>query len=112
MTDGWHYANIVLSLFFMDVMGIYLLEDFVSTHNQSHKALYSWLKAARANAWHSLLDIRKVYSSADGGVKGKYTVFNIAGNKLRLITTVNYVKQTIVIENIFTHAQYDRWNRK
>ncbi len=96
----------------MELIRTDILEDFASTHNQSRKALNSWLKAVRANAWHSLLDIRKVYSSADGGVKGKYTVFNIAGNKFRLITMIDYEKQTVVIENIFTHAQYDRWNIK
>ncbi len=109
LTAGWQSANIVLSAFLMEVFGLYLIEEFASTHNQSHKGLESWLKTARANAWRSLLDIRKTYA---GGVKGEYTVFNIAGNKYRLITTINYVDQTIVVNHDFSHAQYDRWNKK
>ena len=96
----------------MEVIGFYLLEDFARIHNQSHKGLESWLKTARTNTWHNLFDVKKIYASADGGVKGEYTVFNIAGNKYRLITTINYVDQTIVVNHVFSHAQYDRWNKK
>jgi mRNA interferase HigB len=96
----------------MELTRTNLLDDFALTHNQSRKALNSWLQVVRANTWRSLLDVQKIYRSADGGVKGEYTVFNIAGNKFRLITVINYERQIVVIKNVFTHAQYDRWNKQ
>jgi mRNA interferase HigB len=50
------------------------------------------------------------YASADGVNLGHkvYTVFNISGNKLRLITDVVYRYQTIYIKHVLTHAEYDK----
>jgi mRNA interferase HigB len=45
-------------------------------------------------------------------VKGK-TIFNIKGNRYRLIAIVNYASQTIVVRMLVTHDEYSRgeWNK-
>ena len=96
----------------MEVIRTDILDSFAFIHNQSRKALDAWLTTTKQNNWQNLLDIKKIYSSVDGGVKGKYTVFNIAGNKYRLIAVISYEEQTVAITDILTHAQYDRWNKK
>jgi mRNA interferase HigB len=49
--------------------------------------------------------LREVFSSADK--VGKLTVFNIGGNKARLITAIHYNRKIIYIRAILTHQEYD-----
>ena len=41
-----------------------------------------------------------------------FTVFNIGGNKARLIAIMRYDSQQVVIHQVLTHAEYDAWNRR
>lgn len=38
-----------------------------------------------------------------------YTVFDVGGNKYRVITRVSYLHQTVHIKYVFTHKEYDKW---
>jgi len=49
--------------------------------------------------------LRKVFPHADQ--VGKFTVFNIAGNKVRLIAAVHYNRNKIYIRHVLTHQEYD-----
>ena len=40
-----------------------------------------------------------------------YTVFDIAGNHFRIITVIHYNRQKLYIREVFTHAEYDHWNK-
>jgi len=40
-----------------------------------------------------------------------FTVFNIAGNKYRLITTVHYGSKSVFIRWMLTHSEYDKWTK-
>jgi mRNA interferase HigB len=72
--------------------------------------LDAWYRTAKAARWNSLADARRVYSHADGVRVGDvvFTVFNICGNKYRLITEIFYKDQTILLRHVLTHAEYDR----
>ncbi len=70
-------------------------------------------------AWHSLVskteftdfqDLRRVFGSADR-VEG-LTVFDVGGNKFRLITSIHYNRRKVYIRAVLTHAEYDRGNWK
>ena len=56
-----------------------------------------------------LAEIKKVFASADKA--GKFTVFNISGNKYRLIAAIHYNRKKVYIRHVLTHAEYDldRW---
>ena len=41
-----------------------------------------------------------------------YTIFNIKGNRYRLITIIHYRHQRIYIKKFLTHAEYDKWNKE
>jgi mRNA interferase HigB len=64
----------------------------------------------RAN-WRTPAEMKIVYPNAD--LVGRRTVFNISGNKYRLIARVNYQTQRVFVLYILTHAEYDRgdWKR-
>jgi mRNA interferase HigB len=64
------------------------------------------------------VDIRRTYPAADGGVRvasgGQVTVFNVSGNKYRLVVVVMFVGQTVVVLDVMTHAEYSRgqWKQR
>jgi len=55
--------------------------------------------------WHSWADVRASFASAS--LVGNCVVFNIGGNKYRLLTRILYVSQKVFILRMMTHAQYD-----
>jgi mRNA interferase HigB len=56
--------------------------------------------------WQNLEDVRKEFRDAEA--VGNFTVFNIKGNKYRLIVGINYQKQTVYYKYFLTHAEYDK----
>lgn len=60
----------------------------------------------KANNFNSFNELKVLFPHADQ--VGKLTVFNIAGNKVRLIAAVHYNTQKIYIRNILTHNEYDK----
>src|SRR5271156_6368473 len=74
-------------------------------------AIADWHKIASAASWRSLVDLRKVYPSAD--FVAPYTVFNIKGNAYRLIAKIEYRWQMIFVKHLLPHDEYDKgdWKR-
>jgi mRNA interferase HigB len=95
------------------VIGRKKLQNAAKRLGEIEQRLEAWFQIAKAAEWRSLQDVRKTYSHADGVKVGdtSYTVFNIGGNKFRLIARIEYRSRTIVVEHILTHAEYDkgRW---
>jgi mRNA interferase HigB len=90
---------------------------FAGDHPDAGPALTAWLDLTRLAAWKSLQDVRRTYAHADGvrTASGRtVTVFNIAGNKYRLIVAIHYNRQTVFVLRFLTHAEYakDRWKRE
>ena len=75
-------------------------------HPELNGALDAWFRIAKRAKWTCLNDIRKTWRDTDQ-VDGK-TVFNVKGNKFRLIAGINYQSQTIYIKHVLTHAEYDK----
>jgi mRNA interferase HigB len=72
--------------------------------------LDGWYRTAKSAQWKSLADVRRTYSHADPVKAGDvvYTIFNIGGNKYRLITEIFYKDQTILVRHVLTHREYDK----
>lgn len=73
-------------------------------------ALLGWLRIARRASWGSLQDVRKDMPHADGVdvYSGRtVTVFNIGGNKYRLITSIVYRSYTVYVLRFLTHKEYN-----
>jgi len=92
----------------MRVIGKVVLHEY--PNGDARRALWAWLAVAEAETWRSIVDVRRVYPHADY-VK-PHTVFNIKGNRYRLITIINYKGELINIEQCMTHAEYDRGDWK
>jgi mRNA interferase HigB len=68
-------------------------------------SLAGWYKLAKKAKWRTLAEVRQDCGSADQ-VK-KFVVFNIGGNKYRLITVIHYNRQKLFIRHVLTHGEYD-----
>jgi mRNA interferase HigB len=87
------------------------LRDFYSIpgYNDSKESLEAWYHEAKSARWQTWAGIKEKYGSASI-LKNKRVVFNICGNKYRLIVQVNYEAQVVYIRFIGTHQEYDRVN--
>lgn len=81
------------------------LNDFASTYPDVKSALTRWYKMMKEGAFQSFAELREVFPSADQ--VGRLTVFNISGNKVRLIAAIHYNRQKVYIRAVLTHADYD-----
>ncbi|ALF56337.1 hypothetical protein ACX27_10390 [Nostoc piscinale CENA21] len=90
----------------MHIISRKLLREFCQTHADSCEALDDWFRTASKASWTNLIEVQAVYPKAEA--VSNFTVFNIKGNKYRLITSINYEKQVIYIKYVLTHANYDK----
>jgi mRNA interferase HigB len=67
--------------------------------------LSAWYSVAKKAKWQNLAEVKQVYPSAD--LVGRYTVFNVKGNKYRLIARIVYRSQTLFVVAVMTHEEYD-----
>jgi mRNA interferase HigB len=81
------------------------LNEFAAKYPETKTALIHWYKIVRQNDFDSFDNLRQVLPSADR--VGKLTVFNIGGNKVRLIAAIHYNRKKIYIRAILIHKEYD-----
>jgi len=95
----------------MRIISKKILKDFYeqSKYRDCKSALESWHKEVLKLDWNNPNEIKAMYRNASviGDTK---VVFNIAGNKYRLIVTINYYAKIVFIKFIGTHKQYDKIN--
>jgi mRNA interferase HigB len=83
------------------------LREFWARHPDSKAPLESWFAVVDEASWDGPADIRKLYNSVDF-VGDNRVIFNIGGNKYRLIAHVAYRFHKVLIKFIGTHAEYDK----
>jgi mRNA interferase HigB len=80
-------------------------------HKESKSCLEAWHKEALKASWSNPNEIKSQYASASIIGDGR-VVFNICGNKYRLIVKVNYFAQVVFIRFVGTHKEYDKIDAK
>jgi mRNA interferase HigB len=90
------------------------VRQFALRHADAASGLEHWLDVAQVAQWQKLHDVRRSFRSADEVrvVSGRTVViFNIGGNKFRLISAIHYNLQKVFVLRFMTHAEYskNRW---
>lgn len=80
--------------------------DAKKKHPESANALDGWYRIIKKNRFNNFSELKKVFNSIDK-VKDLY-VFDLGGNKLRLIANIHFNRQKIYIRHILTHRDYDK----
>jgi len=83
------------------------IRDFWQSHPDCEQQLKSWYQETSAAQWKGPNEIKRNYPSASF-LQDNRVVFNIKGNRYRLIIRINYAYQIVWIRFIGSHAQYDR----
>lgn len=109
LTGCSQYENITCRTL-LHVISRKALVQFTNTHPDVEVALDVWYRIAKRAQWKNLVEVKKVYPQAD--LVGRLTVFNIKGNKYRLIAEINYNSQTIFVRYVLTHKDYERGDWK
>ncbi len=81
------------------------LNEFASKYPETNNALADWFRRMKSADYYSIAEIREVFPSADK--VGKLTVFNIGGNKVRLVAAIHYNRNKVYIRAVLTHEEYD-----
>ena len=81
------------------------LNEFAEQYPEANAALARWYSLAKHNDFSNFAELRARFPSADQ--VGKLTVFNIGGNRVRLIAAIHYNRKKIYIRAVLTHAEYD-----
>lgn len=90
----------------MRVIAKRALREFWERFPDSEQQLKAWYSEAKSAAWQKPADVKAKYGSASI-LKGSRVVFNICGNKYRLVVKMNYPHQVIYVRFLGTHEQYD-----
>jgi mRNA interferase HigB len=78
-----------------------------SAYADAHDPLMAWVRQVKAADWASPAEVKRDIGSASILKDGR-VVFNIAGNKYRIVAWINYPYRVAYIRFVGTHAQYDR----
>jgi mRNA interferase HigB len=91
----------------MRVFAKKILREFWEKQADSEEQLKTWYNEALKSIWTSPIDIKSEYPTASILKSGR-VVFNICGNKYRLIVQINYLRKWVFIRFIGTHKKYDK----
>ena len=80
--------------------------DFIDQYVESKASLENWYRIVTKSDFATFPDLRMTFPSADQ--VGNLTVFNISGNKFRLIAAIHYNRQMLYIREILTHTEYNK----
>ena len=84
-----------------------IIHQFIKSVPRSKEPLLNWYIKTKENDWANLADVKKVFKATDYVGNDLY-VFNIGGNKYRLIARIFFSVRTIYIRFIGTHAEYEK----
>ena len=83
------------------------LVEFGAKYSDSAEALNKWYDMSKHADWNNLSDVKKSFNTIDYVGNDRY-VFNIKGNKYRLVVMIFFDIRTVFIRFIGTHAEYDK----
>jgi mRNA interferase HigB len=97
----------------MRIIAVKTIKDFYSNpkYQESEQSLKAWFWEAKQAEWQSPNDIKSKYKNVSI-LSNNRAVFNIKGNKYRLVVAIKYEFKIIFIRFIGTHEEYDKINAK
>ena len=91
----------------MRVISKKILRAFWEQHTDVERPLQAWLEDVKRAQWKTPADVQKIYGN-DAVLSDSRAVFNIKGNRYRLVTKIHYNTGIVYIRFVGTHAEYDR----
>lgn len=92
----------------MQIIAKKALKDFWAKHNQAEAPLIAWYLAVSKADWAGPADIKATFGTTVDFVGDNRVIFDIGGNKYRLIVHVAYKFHRVLIKFVGTHKEYDK----
>jgi mRNA interferase HigB len=104
----WHNYHIgcIETQAFVRINGLEIIDELISKYPKALNPARRWTMLTLASRWKNFVEVQKTFNAAD--YVAPYTVFDIGGNKWRVITIVEYAAQLIVVTHALTHAEYEK----
>ncbi len=83
------------------------LLDFSASHTDAAGPLQAWRKILESRAFANFADLKLTFNALDKA--GNFYVFDISGNKYRVIAAIHFDTQKLFVRHVFTHKEYDKW---
>jgi mRNA interferase HigB len=83
------------------------LTDFSAIHAAAGEPLQTWRKIIESRTFASFAEVKTVFNTIDK--VSIYYVFDIGGNKYRIVAAIHFDHQKLYIRHVFTHKEYDKW---
>lgn len=91
----------------MRVISNKALIEFAAKHADAGVPLQNWRKTLEAGTFGNFAELKLAFNAVDR--VGAFYVFDIGGNKFRLIAAVHFNVQKLYVRHVFTHGEYDKW---
>ena len=92
----------------MKVFGGAVIAGFAKKHPASRKPLQRFVIVVRHAVWPHFQAVKVTFPATDYAPASGTPIFNIGGNKYRLIARVDFEEQLLLIQTVLTHREYDR----
>jgi mRNA interferase HigB len=95
----------------MRVISLKMLKTFWSKHADAESPLRLWFKIAEKTTWRNFTEVRGSFPSADTAKVASgntVVIFDIGGNKYRLIAAIHYNTGCVYALRVMTHAEYSK----
>ena len=92
----------------MQIIAKRTLRLFWEQHPQARTPLQVWHATVSRSAWNSPADVKAQFGATVDFVADNRVIFDISGNKFRLVARIAYSHKRVLIKFVGTHAEYDR----
>jgi mRNA interferase HigB len=94
----------------MRVISVKKLRDFWQSPGNAaaEVSLRAWYRTVKHADWENFADVKATYGTADQVKKSRKVVFDIGGNKFRLIAVIDYARHKVFVRAVMDHKEYDR----
>ncbi len=81
------------------------LKEFWTENKVAETVLHDWIRTVRFANWKTSADVKKTFNSVN--VYKNCTIFDVGGNKYRIIAKVEYQMHLVFIRFVLNHSEYD-----
>jgi len=83
------------------------LTEFSAIHPAADEPMQAWRKVIESRIFVNFAEIKSAFNATDK--VGNYYVFDIGGNKYRIVAAIHFDHQKLYVRHTFTHKEYDKW---
>lgn len=89
----------------MHVLSKKKLREFWERHPRARSPLEAWYQVAKNAEWVTFADVRNTFNGVD--LVDRFVVFDLGGNKYRLIAVIHFNRGRLYVRHVLTHAEYN-----